>query len=97
MEQCWPVFVSEQFGCPLPNVVRPTSVPLEWAAVLRDQFSSNFNCSRYHKLSRLARYFKSVDISTHEKVKAVLFSVLPSPEGAFLYMKGALGFSSSSF
>jgi hypothetical protein len=70
---------------------------VEWAAVVRDQFSSTYNCSRYNKLSHLARYFKSVDISTHEKVKAVLFSVLPSSEGSFLYIKDILGFSSSSF
>ena len=77
--------------------LRPYRRPVEWAAVLRDQFSSNFNCSRHNKLSRLARYFKSVDILTHEKVKAVLSAVLPSSESSFLYMRDTLGFSSSSF
>jgi hypothetical protein len=73
--------------------LRPYRRPVEWSAVLRDQFS----CSRHDKLSRLARHFKSVDILTHEKVKAVLSPVLPSSESSFLYMKDTLGFSSLSF
>jgi hypothetical protein len=77
MEQCWPVFVSERFGCPLP-LTEVCALPVEWAAGLRDQFSSNFNCSKPDKLSRLVGYFKSVDILTHEKAKAVLSPVPPS-------------------